>query len=85
MGLDRPHSGAQPGCRHGLVSAGTEVGFCPRCQATRTLRSVETVAFLRSAAGMRLVRRRQRECVSCDTFLSMVEMPVHTEVVAGSS
>jgi hypothetical protein len=32
---------------------------------------------------MRLVRRRQRECMSCDAFLSMVEMPVHTVVVAG--
>lgn len=67
------------------MTAGTEVGFCPRCQATRTLRSVETVAFLRSAGGIRLVRRRQRECMSCDTFLSMIEMPVHTEVVAGKS
>ena len=34
---------------------------------------------------MRLVRRRQRECMSCNTFLSMVEMPLRTEVVAGTA
>jgi len=39
----------------------------------------------RSAEGTRLVRRRQLECVSCDTFLSMVETPLRTEVVAGRS
>jgi len=67
------------------VSLGTEVGFCPRCQATRTLRTVETLVLKRSAEGTRLVRRRQLECVSCDTFLSMVETPLRTEVVAGRS
>jgi transcriptional regulator NrdR family protein len=65
------------------VSAGTEVGFCPRCQATRNLRTFETVAIKRSANGTRLVRRRQLECTSCDTFLSMVETPLRTELVAG--
>jgi hypothetical protein len=35
--------------------------------------------------GMRLVRRRQLECLSCGTFLSMVETPLRTEVVAGTS
>jgi hypothetical protein len=39
---------------------------------------------MRSAHGLRLVRRRQLECASCDTFLSMVETPMRTEVVAGT-
>jgi hypothetical protein len=67
------------------MSTGTEVGFCPRCQTTRSLRSLDTVAIRRSAGGTHLVRRRQLECMSCDTFLSMVETPLRTEVVAGSS
>lgn len=67
------------------MSAGSEVGFCPRCQATRTLRNLDSVAFVRSGEGIRLVRRRQRECVSCDTFLSLVETPLRTEVVAGGA
>jgi transcriptional regulator NrdR family protein len=65
------------------MSTGTEVGFCPRCQATRTLRSVDTMALRRSVDGTHLVRRRQLECASCDTFLSVVETPLRTEVVAG--
>lgn len=64
------------------MSIGTDVGFCSRCQATRTLRRLDTVAFVRSALGIRLVRRRQLECLTCDTFLSMVETPLRTEVVA---
>jgi hypothetical protein len=67
------------------VSAGTEVGYCPRCQATRTLRSLDTFALVRPDRGIRLVRRRQVECVSCNTFLSMVETPLRTEVVAGTA
>lgn len=67
------------------MSTGTEVGFCPRCQATRTLRSVDTLALRRLADGTHLVRRRQLECASCNTFLSMVETPLRTEVVAGRS
>jgi hypothetical protein len=67
------------------MSAGTEVGFCPRCQATRTLRSVDTMGLRRSAHGTLLLRRRQVECMSCDAFLSMVEIPLRTEVVAGRS
>jgi hypothetical protein len=62
-----------------------EVGFCPRCQATRTLRSVDTMAIKRSAGGTRLVCRRQQECTSCNTFLSMVETAIPTGVVAGSA
>ena len=67
------------------MSAGAEVGFCPRCQATRTLRSLDMVGFVRSAQGMRLVRRRQLDCMTCASFLSMVETPMRTEVIAGSS
>ena len=67
------------------MSTGTEVGFCPRCQAMRTLRSVDTMALRRSADGTHLVRRRQLECMSCDTFLSVVETPLETDVVAGRS
>jgi transcriptional regulator NrdR family protein len=67
------------------MSTGTEVGFCPRCQATRTLRGVDTLALRRSADGTYLVRRRQLECESCNTFLSVVETPLRTEVVAGRS
>ncbi len=63
--------------------SGTEVGFCSRCQATRTLRSVDTMGLRRSAEGTRLLRRRQVECMSCGTFISMVETPMRTEVVAG--
>ena len=65
------------------MSAGTEVGFCARCQATRTLRIVESMALQRSKLGTRLIRRRQVECMSCGAFLSMVETPLRTEVVAG--
>jgi phage FluMu protein Com len=67
------------------MSAGIEVGFCPRCQVTRTLRSVDTMALKRSAGGTHLVRRRQLECTSCNTFLSMVETAIRTEVLAGSA
>ena len=67
------------------MSTGTGVGFCPRCQATRALTSRETVALKRWAGGNRLVRRRQVECASCNTFLSMVETPLRTEVIAGRS
>jgi hypothetical protein len=65
--------------------SGTEVGFCPRCQATRTLRSIDTMALRRSAEGTSLLRRHQLECMSCGTFISIVETPLRTEVVAGSS
>ncbi|HEY8815328.1 MAG TPA: hypothetical protein VIP57_09520 [Candidatus Dormibacteraeota bacterium] len=65
------------------MSSGTEVGFCPRCQATRTLRTVDTMALRRSALGTHLLRRRQVDCMSCGAFLSMVEAPLRTEVVAG--
>jgi hypothetical protein len=37
----------------------------------------------RSAEGTRLLRRRHVECMSCGTFISMVETPMRTEVVAG--
>ena len=67
------------------MSTGTEVGFCPRCQATRTLRSVDSLALRRSKEGTLLMRRRQVECMTCSAFLSMVEMPLRTEVVAGRS
>ena len=60
-----------------------ETGFCPRCQATQTLRSLDTVALVRSAHRMRLVRRRQLECLSYGAFLSMIETPIRTELVAG--
>lgn len=65
------------------MSTGTEVGFCPRCQAAQTLRSSETVAMKRSASGIRLVRRRELDCTNCSSFLSIVETTLRTEVIAG--
>jgi hypothetical protein len=43
------------------------------------------MALRRSAHGTHLLRRRVVECISCGTFLSMVETPLRTEVVAGAS
>jgi len=43
------------------------------------------MALRRSQQGTHLMRRRQVECMSCGAFLSMVETPLRTEVVAGSS
>ncbi|HEY2597836.1 MAG TPA: hypothetical protein VGJ79_05085 [Candidatus Dormibacteraeota bacterium] len=43
------------------------------------------MALKRSAGGTHLMRRRQLGCMSCNTFLSMVETAIHTEVVAGSA
>ena len=65
------------------MSTGTEVGFCPRCQATQTLRSSETVAMKRSASGIRLVRRLELDCTNCGSFLSMLETTLRTEMIAG--
>jgi hypothetical protein len=41
------------------------------------------MALRRSALGTHLLRRRQVDCMSCGAFLSMVEAPLRTEVVAG--
>lgn len=84
MGPDRPHRRAQPRLSPRIVSTDTEVGFCPRCQATRTLRIRGTLALKRSAHETRLVWRRQVDCPSCNTFLSMVETQLRTEVIAGA-